>query len=137
MGLGALNLTAEDIASSVNTQALVAGPALVASRGAGLAVGTTMSGAAATPPGGVLAFGAGSVLSAGSSTGIQAAGISSIGYAMPQPNAPSVNVGAHGSCTSKCVAAGHYFYRFGAHDRTGQNCIRSCATCDTAPCTPY
>src|SRR5216684_2983467 len=131
MGLGALNLTVEDIASSVNTQALVAGPALVTARGSGLAIGTTMSGAAATPPGGVLAFGAGSVSTAGSGTGIQAAGISSIGYAMPQPNAPSVNVGAHGSCSSNCVAAGTYFYLIVANDLTGHNSIASPATSAT------
>src|SRR5260370_33731995 len=112
------------MASSVNTQALVAGPALGTARGAGLAGGTSMSGAAATPPGGVIAFGAGSISSAGSGTGIQAAGISSIGYAMPQPNAPSVNVGAHGSCSSNCVAAGTYFYLIVANDLTGHNSDR-------------
>src|SRR5229473_1819459 len=131
MGLGTLNLTVEDIASSVNTQALVAGPALVTSRGSGLAIGTTMSGAAATPPGGVLAFGAGSLSAAGSGSGIQSGGISSIGYAMPQPNAPSVSVGAHGSCSSNCVAAGTYFYLIVANDLTGHNSIPSPMTSAT------
>src|SRR5216684_38561 len=131
MGLGALNLTVEDIASSVNTQALVAGPALVTSRGSGLAIGTTMSGAAATPPGGVLAFGAGSLSAAGSGSGIQSGGISSIGYAMPQPNAPAVNVGAHNSCSSSCVPSGTYFYVIVANDLIGHNSIPSPTTSAT------
>jgi hypothetical protein len=121
MGLGALNLTVEDIVSSVNTQALVAGPALVTARGSGLAIGTTMSGAPATPQGGVTSFTGGSILAAGSGTGIQAAGASSLGYAMPQPSAPAVNVGAHSSCVSSCVASGTYNYFIVANDATGRN----------------
>ena len=132
MGLALLTLTVEDIASSVNSQVLVAGPALVTARGAGLALGTTMSGAAATPLGGVLSYGSGgSVSASGSGTGIQAAGISSIGYAMPQPNAPAVNVGAHNSCASNCVAAGTYFYVIVANDLAGHNSIPSPPTSAT------
>jgi hypothetical protein len=131
MGLGSLGLTVEDIVSSVPVQALVSGPALVTARGSGLALGTTMSSATATPPGGVLAYTGGSLSAAGSGTGIQAAGASSIGYAMAQPNAPAVNVGAHGSCGSNCVAAGTYFYAIVANDLGGHNSVVSPPTTAT------
>ena len=131
MGLNPLSLNAEDIISSVNGQALVSGPALVTIRGVSLPVGTTLSGAVNTPPGGVLAYGGGGISLAGSGAGIQAAGISSLGYAMPQPNAPAVNVGAHGSCSSNCVAAGTYFYAIVADDLVGHNSVVSPPTSAT------
>jgi len=130
MGSQVLNLTAEDINAGLG-QALVAGPALVTIRGSALAIGTTMSGAGSTPPGGVLAYGGGGISTAGSGTGIQAGGISAIGYAMPQPNAPTVTVGTHGSCSSNCVASGTYFYAIVANDVGGHNSIPSPATSAT------
>jgi len=125
MGLSPLNLVAEDIVSNVGVQVLVSGPAMVTARGVGLNVGTTMSGATSTPLSGVLTLTGGSIATSGSGTGIQAAGISSLGYAMPQPNAPMVIVGAHNSCASNCVAAGTYFYAIVANDIVGHNSIAS------------
>ena len=130
-GAAPLNLTAEDISSNANGQVLISGPAFVTVRGSGLPLGTTMSGVSATPPGGVLTLAGGGISTAGAGTGIQAAGISSLGYAMPQPNAPTVTVGAHGSCSSNCVASGTYFYAIVANDLAGRNSIPSPSTSAT------
>jgi hypothetical protein len=43
----------------------------------------------------------------------------SVGYLLPAPTAPTVAVGAHGSCSSNCVAAGKYYYAFAPVDTAG------------------
>jgi hypothetical protein len=43
----------------------------------------------------------------------------SVGYLLPTPTAPTVAVGAHGSCFSNCVAAGTYYYAFAPVDTAG------------------
>src|SRR5262249_9964939 len=48
--------------------------------------------------------------------GIQASGISAVGYAISTPSAPSVVVGSSGSCVSSCVASGTWFYGISAVD---------------------
>jgi len=113
-----------NLGTSVGGQVLVAGGAVVASTGySSFAPGTTLS---ATPPvGGTTAFGAGSISTSGTGLGIQASGISTLGYAMPRPNAPTVVVGAHSSCASNCVASGTYYYAIVANDANGKNSIPS------------
>jgi hypothetical protein len=69
----------------------------------------------------------GSVISYGA-PGIQGAGLGFVGYAMPQPNTPTVALGAHGSCSSNCVAAGTYFYAIMGVDTNGRNSSQSLAS---------
>jgi hypothetical protein len=58
------------------------------------------------------------------SGGIGVAGTSGMGYLFPQPAAPTIVVGGHGSCVSNCVAAGTYFYSIVANDiNQGQSSI--------------
>ncbi|HET8923813.1 MAG TPA: hypothetical protein VFN26_12565 [Candidatus Acidoferrum sp.] len=117
------NVDVYNFGTSVNGQVVLAGPGTVRASGSGIAVGTTLS---ATPPvGGYSTYDGGSILTSGAGTGIQAAGISALGYAMPQPNAPTVNVSAHSSCASNCVAAGTYFYAIVANDVNGRNSVVS------------
>ena len=67
-----------------------------------------------------ICLGTGSMACTGSS-GLQAAGPGNVGYALPQPSAPTIVTGGHGSCVSSCVASGTYFYAFVAEDVTGRN----------------
>jgi hypothetical protein len=43
----------------------------------------------------------------------------SVGYLLSTSTAPTVAVGAHGSCSSNCVAAGTYYYAFAPVDSAG------------------
>jgi hypothetical protein len=113
-----------NIGSSVGGQVLVAGGATVTSAGYSVfAPGTTLS--ATAPIGGASSYSGGSISTAGAGSGIQASGISTLGYAMPRPNTPTVAVGAHSSCSSNCVASGTYYYAIVANDANGKNSIPS------------
>src|SRR6266705_1341029 len=106
----------QDMTGNVGGQAFVAGPALVHSHGDvghSIIVSGSQSGSTFSQ--------GGSVTTAGAGLGMQASGVSTVGYAMPQPNAPAVNVGAHSSCSSNCVPAGTYFYAIVANDIVGHN----------------
>jgi hypothetical protein len=43
----------------------------------------------------------------------------SMGFLLSTPTAPTIAVGAHGSCSSNCVAAGTYYYAFAPVDTAG------------------
>ncbi|HET7151106.1 MAG TPA: hypothetical protein VFI60_06815, partial [Candidatus Acidoferrum sp.] len=120
---GPASVIAEDIASSVPVQVLVSGPGFVYSRNSSFAPGTTRS--SAPPFGGVTTYSGGSFVVSGSGTGIQSFGSSTIGYGMPQPNTPSLNVGAHGSCSTNCVPSGTWFWEIIANDIYGHNTLPS------------
>jgi hypothetical protein len=57
------------------------------------------------------------VVTFGPNSSIQAAGSSTIGASMLVPAAPTVVLGAPGSCSAQCVAAGTYNYAITANDR--------------------
>jgi hypothetical protein len=113
-----------NIGTSVGGQVIVAGGGNVTASGySSFAAGTTLSGTA--PLGGVGVVSGGNVATAGYGIGIQASGISAVGYAMPRPNTPTVAVGGHGSCSVNCVAAGTYYYAIVANDANGKNSLPS------------
>jgi hypothetical protein len=116
-----------NLGTSVGGQVIASGGANVTTSGySQFAPGTTLS---ATPPaGGVGLVSGGNVTTAGNGVGIQASGISAVGYAMPRPNTPTVAVGAHGSCSVNCVAAGTYYYAIVANDTNGKNSLPSASS---------
>lgn len=67
------------------------------------------------------ALGGGAVITSGSGQGIQAQGISTVGYQNTLPNAPTIVLGGVGSCVANCVASGTYFYTIAANDIYGHS----------------
>lgn len=105
----------EDIMSSVSGQVLVAGRGKVFSKSSVFSAGTTESGFVN--------------LSNFAGTGnVSVSGTSTVGFAMPAPPAPTVTLGAPGSCSSSCVAAGTYKYQISARDTAGHYSPTSPAT---------
>ena len=66
-----------------------------------------------------------------SDSAVQVIGSGSIGFQMPPLAAPTVVVGANGSCVSSCVAAGTYSYQVLAIDQAGKETPVSAATSGT------
>lgn len=67
-----------------------------------------------------------------SSTGnITTNGLGITGYSMAAPSAPTVQLGAGGSCSSSCVAAGTWYYAIVAYDVYGGNAAVSPSTAVT------
>jgi hypothetical protein len=123
-GNPAATIDTYNLGTSVGGQVIAAGGANVTTTGYSIfAPGTTLS--ATVPPGGVGVLSGGNVTTAGNGVGIQASGISAVGYAMPRPNTPTVAVGAHSSCSTNCVAAGTYYYAIVANDANGKNSLPS------------
>jgi len=117
------NYVVEDLGSSVTGQVLLSGPGYVLLRNVGLPAGTTLS--ATNPVGGVASYGGTGFQTAGGNGAIQAFGAAGLGYGFSTPNAPTVVTGAHGSCSSNCVASGTYYYAIVANDITGRNSSQS------------
>jgi hypothetical protein len=118
-------LELQNLRSSVTGQALAAGPALIINRGGVTHSGVSIGSVALPTASGQTFIGSGSVSTSGSGGGIQAVGVSTVGYAMPQPNTPTIAVAAHGSCGANCVPAGTYYYAIVANDANGKNSIPS------------
>src|SRR5262249_36284976 len=73
-----------------------------------------------TTLGGASIVSGGSVSTSGDGVGIQASGLSTVGYSMARLAAPTVVIGGGGSCASNCVASGTYFYSVIANDVAGR-----------------
>lgn len=101
-------LDLEDFLTSVGGQVLAAGNVSATSRSGNFSsIGTIGTGFVSI----------GAINGSGTSS---VSGTSSTGYMMGTPAAPTLVLGAGGSCSSNCVAAGTYTYNIAAADSTGR-----------------
>jgi hypothetical protein len=125
VGTSTATLELQNLRTSVPQQAIATGPAVIINRGGVAHSGVSVGSVALPTASAQTLIGGGSVIASGSGVGIQATGVSSVGYAMPQPNTPTVVVGAHLSCGANCVPAGTYYYAIVGNDASGRNSIPS------------